>query len=180
MYQYFSYKSILLFLKLVFFESISSVKGGNVNLQTKGILMTEAQNGKTVKVHYTGKLENGEVFDSSQGREPLEFTIGQGQMIPGFEAAVIGMKPGETKTSEKISADQAYSYHDELVVEIGRDQLPENITPEVGQRLQAQQADGQVMVVTVTDTTDETVTLDGNHPLAGKDLYFDLEIVEVS
>ncbi len=142
--------------------------------------MTGAQNGNTVKVHYTGKLKNGEIFDSSENREPLEFTIGQGQMIPGFEAAVIGMKPGETKAAEKIPADQAYAYHEELVVEVNRDQLPQNISPEVGQRLQAQQPDGQVMFLTVTAITDESVTLDGNHPLAGQDLYFDLEMVEVS
>ena len=141
--------------------------------------MTKAENGNTVKVHYTGKLENGEVFDSSQGREPLEFTIGQGQMIPGFEAAVIGMQVGETKSAEKIPADEAYTYHEELVAEISRDQFPEYITPEVGQQLQAQQSDGQIMVVKVLAFTDETVTLDGNHPLAGKDLYFDLELVEV-
>jgi len=142
--------------------------------------MTQAQNGNTVKVHYTGKLENGEVFDSSEGREPLEFTIGQGQMIPGFEAAVIGMKAGETKTAAKVAADQAYAYHEELVMEVGRDQIPENLSTEVGQRLQAQQPDGQVLVVEIVAATDDTVTLDANHPLAGKDLYFDLEVVEVS
>ena len=141
--------------------------------------MTQAQNGNTVKVHYTGKLENGEVFDSSEGREPLEFTIGQGQMIPGFEAAVIGMKAGETKTAAKVPADQAYAYHEELVMEVGRDQIPENLSTEVGQRLQAQQPDGQVLVVEIVAATDDTVTLNANHPLAGKDLYFDLEVVEV-
>lgn len=151
-----------------------------MNLQIKGSNMTQAENGKTVKVHYTGKLENGEVFDSSEGRDPLEFIIGQGQMIPGFEAAVIGMKTGETKQAAKIPADQAYAYHEEMIVEIPRDQFPEYITPEVGQQLQAQQQDGQIMVVTVVAFTDDSVTLDGNHPLAGKDLYFDLEIVEVS
>jgi FKBP-type peptidyl-prolyl cis-trans isomerase 2 len=142
--------------------------------------MTQAQNGNTVKVHYTGKLENGEIFDSSEGRDPLEFTIGQGQMIPGFEAAVIGMKAGETKTAEKVPADQAYAYHEELVMEVGRDQIPENLSTEVGQRLQAQQPDGQILVVEIVAATDDTVTLDANHPLAGKDLYFDLEVVEVS
>ena len=141
--------------------------------------MTQAQNGNTVKVHYTGKLENGEVFDSSEGREPLEFTIGQGQMIPGFEAAVIGMKTGETKTAAKVPADQAYAYHEELVMEVGRDQIPDNLSTDVGQRLQAQQPDGQVLVVEIVAATDDTVTLDANHPLAGKDLYFDLEVVEV-
>ncbi len=141
--------------------------------------MTQAENGKKVKVHYTGKLEGGEVFDSSEGRDPLEFTIGQGQMIPGFEAAVIGMKTGDKKEAAKIPADQAYTYHEDLVVEIPRAEFPEYITPEVGQQLQAQQPDGQIMVVTVVSFTDDSVTLDGNHPLAGKDLFFDLEIVEV-
>ncbi|MFZ5563789.1 MAG: FKBP-type peptidyl-prolyl cis-trans isomerase [Thermodesulfobacteriota bacterium] len=141
--------------------------------------MAQAQNGNTVKVHYTGKLENGEIFDSSEGREPLEFTIGQGQMIPGFEAAVIGMKAGDTKTAARIPADQAYAYNEEMVMEIGRDQLPDHITIEVGQRLQATGPDGQVIVVEIIAATQETVTLDANHPLAGKDLYFDLEMVEV-
>jgi peptidylprolyl isomerase len=154
--------------------------GGNLNRQTKGNIMTQAQNGNTVKIHYTGKLENGEVFDSSEGHEPLEFTIGKGQMIPGFEAAVIGMETGEAKKAAKIPADQAYAYYEELVVEIPRDQFPEYITPEIGQQLQAQQQDGQIMVVKVVDFNDTTVTLDGNHPLAGQDLYFDLEVVEVS
>jgi FKBP-type peptidyl-prolyl cis-trans isomerase 2 len=142
--------------------------------------MTQAENGKKVKVHYTGKLEGGEVFDSSEGRDPLEFTIGQGQMIPGFEAAVIGMKTGDKKEAAKIPADQAYAYHKELIAEIPREEFPEYITPEVGQQLQAQQPDGQIMVVTVVEFNETTVTIDGNHPLAGKDLFFDLEIVEVS
>ncbi len=142
--------------------------------------MTEAQNGNTVKVHYTGKLETGEIFDSSEGREPLEFTIGQGQMIPGFEAAIIGMKAGETKNSEKVAADQAYAYHEEMVLEVSREQFPPHITAEVGQQLQIQQPDGETLIVKVTDTTEDQVTLDANHPLAGKDLYFDIEMVEVS
>ncbi len=141
--------------------------------------MTQAKDGNTVKVHYTGKLENGEVFDSSEGREPLEFTIGQDQMIPGFETAVTGMKTGENKTAVKVTAEDAYAYQEELVVEVGRDQIPDHITAEIGQQLQVQQPDGQTMVVSVTDSSDESVTLDANHPLAGKDLYFDIEVVDI-
>lgn len=141
--------------------------------------MAEAKSGDTVRVHYTGRLDSGEVFDSSQGRDPLEFTLGTGQVIPGFEEAVTGMSPGEEK-QVKIPADEAYGpRREEMMLVIGRDQLPEDIEPEAGQQLQMSQA-GQDLVVRVADVSDETVTLDANHPLAGQDLTFDLELVEIA
>lgn len=140
--------------------------------------MEQARSGDTVRVHYTGKLEDGTVFDSSRGREPLEFTLGTGQVIPGFDEAVTGMAPGEEK-SITIPADEAYGpRRDEMVVTVDRGQFPDNIQPQPGQQLQMVQ-DGQTMVVTVRDVSDENVTLDANHPLAGKDLSFDLELVEI-
>lgn len=141
--------------------------------------MTQAQVGDTVKVHYTGKLEDGTVFDSSANREPLQFTLGEGQLIPGFEQAVVGMAPGESKT-EKISIEQAYGpYRPEMVVQIARQQLPADLHPEVGQQLQVQQAPGQLIPVVITDISDSTVTLDANHPLAGEELIFDIQLVEI-
>jgi FKBP-type peptidyl-prolyl cis-trans isomerase 2 len=141
--------------------------------------MTEAKQGDTVRVHYTGRLQDGTVFDSSQDREPLEFTIGENKVIPGFEQAVIGMDTGESKTAE-LEADQAYGQHSEqMVLEIDRDQVPEDVDLEIGGRLQLRRQDGGTAIVTVTNITDSNVTLDGNHPLAGKDLTFDIELVEI-
>lgn len=141
--------------------------------------MAQAKTNDTVRVHYTGRLEDGTVFDSSREREPLEFTIGEGQVIPGFENGVIGMNPGETKTLE-ISAESAYGpYRDDMLLDVSRDQFPDTIQPTVGQRLQLRQPDGQTMLVTVSEVRDEDVTLDANHPLAGKDLIFDVELVEI-
>ena len=134
---------------------------------------------QTVKVHYTGKFDDGTVFDSSEQREPLEFTIGENQVIPGFEHAVIGMILGELKTVT-IPADEAYGpYRPEMVISVHRDEFPDNLAPEIGQRLQVRQADGQVVIVTVTEIEDEQVKLDANHPLAGRDLIFDIELVDV-
>lgn len=141
--------------------------------------MDSAQTGNVVKVHYTGKLEDGTVFDSSRDREPLEFTLGSGQVISGFEQAVAGMKVGETRSAH-VPADDAYGpRRDDLVLEIEREQIPEDIEVEVGTQLQLQQQNGQAVPVTVADVGGESVTLDANHPLAGEDLYFDLELVEV-
>ena len=135
--------------------------------------------GKTVKVHYTGTLGDGTVFDTSVEREPLEFTMGEGKVIPGFEEAVKGMKVGQSKTVT-IPVDDAYGpRRDDLILEIERTQLPENLNPEVGQRLQMEQANGRQSIVTVTDVSQKTITLDANHPLAGEDLTFELKLVEV-
>lgn len=141
--------------------------------------MIQAKPGDTVKIHYTGKLEDGTVFDSSVNREPLEFTLNGGQVIPGFEQAVVGMMPGESKT-QKIPMEEAYGpYRSEMVIEVSRQQLPADLQPEVGQQLQVQQPNGQAVPVFVTEVTDATVTLDANHPLAGEDLTFDIQLVEI-
>ncbi|MFC1977260.1 peptidylprolyl isomerase [Chloroflexota bacterium] len=138
-----------------------------------------AKDGNTVKVHYTGKLDDGTIFDTSVGREPLEFTIGANQMIPGFEGAVRGMQVGQVKTVT-IPAEEAYGPHDEdMVLLVGLDKLPENLNPAVGHRLQIQQEDGNTAVVVVTDISDTMITLDANHPLAGKALTFEIELVEM-
>jgi len=141
--------------------------------------MGKAKIGDTVKVHYTGKLEDGTVFDTSAERGPLEFKIGEGQVIQGFEDAVIGMNPGEEKTVE-IPADEAYGQrNEEMVADIGRDQFPEYLSPEVGQQFQIRQQNGQIILVTVTEISEDTVTLDANHPLAGKDLTFEIQLLEI-
>ncbi len=138
-----------------------------------------AQNGDTVKVHYTGKLQDGSVFDASAGSEPLEFTLGQGQVIFGFEQAVIGMKVGESKTVT-ILVDQAYGpRRDDMIFEVERGELPADIDPEIGMQLQMNQGDGGTMIVTITDVSETTIKIDANHPLAGQDLTFDIELVEI-
>jgi FKBP-type peptidyl-prolyl cis-trans isomerase 2 len=143
-------------------------------------MTTEAQQNDTVKVHYTGKLSDGTVFDSSREREPLEFQLGQGQVIPGFEEAVIGMNPGETKTAT-LAPDDAYGQHrDDMVTDVSRSDLPEDLKPEVGQQLQARNSAGQTIPVRVVDVGDESVKLDANHPLAGQTLTFDIELVDVA
>jgi peptidylprolyl isomerase len=141
--------------------------------------MAQAQNGDLVKVHYTGKLDDGTVFDSSKDREPLEFKLGDDQLIPGFENAVAGMNAGESKTV-KIAANEAYGPHRrEMVVVVDRTDFPDDIDPKVGQQLRMQGPDGQELGVRVTDASEKTVTLDGNHPLAGEDLTFDIQLVEI-
>lgn len=138
-----------------------------------------ASDGDTVSVHYTGTLEDGTTFDSSVGSEPLEFTLGEGNMIPGFEKAVYGLKVGESKTVT-IPTEEAYGPHrDDLVLVMEREQLPADLDPKVGQQLQMQQTDGRTVVVIVTDVSETTITVDANHPLAGKDLTFEIELVEI-
>lgn len=141
--------------------------------------MPQAQAGDTVSVHYSGRLSDGTVFDSSQGREPLTFTLGTGQVIPGFDSGVLGMEPGETRTID-IPADHAYgSYEEGLTVQVDRSQFPEGVEPEIGQRFEVGQADGSTVVVTVSDVTPSSITLDANHPLAGEDLTFDIQLMEI-
>ena len=138
----------------------------------------KARVGDTVRVHYTGRLGNGTVFDSSAGRDPLEFTIGQGSVIPGFEQAVIGMSLGELKTVQ-IPAEEAYGPHrEDLYGVVARDKFPVNFELKIGQQLNLQ-SDDQVIQVTVVDVSAANVTLDFNHPLAGKDLFFDIQLVEI-
>ena len=141
--------------------------------------MSQAEIGNDVKVHYTGRLENGTEFDSSRNREPLEFTLGEGQLIPGFEKAVVGMMQGDSKTIT-IPAEQAYGpYHEEMVLDMPRNQFPDHIKPALGQELQMQQGDHTINV-TITEISTESVKLDANHPLAGEDLIFDIELVSIA
>ena len=142
--------------------------------------MAQAKTGDMVKVHYTGKLDDGTVFDTSADREPLEFTIGERQLIPDFEQAVIGMEPGESK-SIQIASENAYGpHHEEMVMVVERKDMPEGLNPQVNQRLQVQQSNGQSFVVTVTEVSESSVKLDGNHPLAGKDLAFDIQLTAIA
>jgi len=137
------------------------------------------ESGDTVKAHYTGTLEDGSVFDSSEGREPLEFEVGKGNIIPGFENAVYGMKTGDKKTIT-IPVDQAYGQRrEEMVGKIPKAQFPPEMALEIGQTLQLPQPDGRAMPAVILDVDDSTVTLDANHPLAGKALIFDIEIIEI-
>jgi len=141
--------------------------------------MGNAKQGDTVKVHYTGKLENGTVFDTSRSRSPLRFTIGKGQVIAGFEQAVVGMNTGESKTTT-VPVDQAYGpRRQDMIITMERSQLPTDLNPNVGQRLELTQMDNRSVLVTVTGISDTTLTLDANHPLAGKKLIFDIELVEI-
>lgn len=141
--------------------------------------MTAAQQGNTVKVHYTGKLEDGSVFDSSLQRDPLEFKIGEGQIIPGFEKAVVGMETGQNKTVQ-IEPDDGYGpRHEEMVQVVDRSQIPSNISLEIGAQLQANHPEGGPIILTVTDLTEADVTLDANHPLAGRNLTFEIEVVAI-
>jgi peptidylprolyl isomerase len=150
-------------------------------------IMTQAKKGDKVKVHYTGKLESGEVFDSSECGEsecgcesgPLEFTIGQGEVIPGFEQAVTGMIPGESKTII-IPVEEAYgTRNEELVQVVERSNVPQEVTPEVGTWLEVTAENGKQFPVVITEVTDSHVTLDANHPLAGRELTFDIRLEEI-
>lgn len=138
----------------------------------------KAKQGDTVRVHYTGTLDDGRVFDSSEGRDPLEFTLGSGQVIPGFDAAVDGMEPGESRKVTIPSVEAYGTRRDEMVVVVERGQFPDDLIPEIGQQLQVSQ-EGQTFVVTVTEITSDSVTLDANHPLAGQDLTFELQLVDI-
>ena len=141
--------------------------------------MKQAKQGDTVKIHYTGRLHDGSVFDSSSGREPLQFTIGSGQVIPGFEDAVTGMNTGENKTVE-IPCKKAYGERNpSMVMEVNRRYVPPDINPEVGLRLQMGSPSGELVNVEVIEVNEENITLDANPPLAGEDLTFDIELVEI-
>ena len=139
----------------------------------------KAKTNDKVKVHYTGKLTTGEVFDSSQGRDPLEFTVGGGQMIKGFDQAVNGMELNEQKTVTIVAAEAYGDKRDDLIQEIPRDQLPADMQPEIGQKLVATNDLGHQTQVSVTNVSDTSITIDANHDLAGKDLVFEIELVEI-
>jgi peptidylprolyl isomerase len=141
--------------------------------------MAAAQIGDTVKIHYTGKMEDGEVFDTSKSREPIEFTIGSSTIIRGFQNGVIGMRTGETRTVT-VPPEEGYGPRNEdLTVNVNKSELSPNIDPQIGQCLRIPRKEGNDVVVTVTDMDEESVTLDSNHPLAGRTLTFDLELVAI-
>jgi peptidylprolyl isomerase len=136
--------------------------------------MAPAKSGDTVKVNYTGKTDDGAVFDTSNQRGPLEFKIGEGRVIPDFEKAIIGMEPGESKTV-RIPAENAYGpRRDDMVMVVDKKDVPKEIYPQVNERLQIKQSDGKTYAVTVTEVTENKITLDANHPLAGRDLTVDI------
>lgn len=137
------------------------------------------EKGQKVKVHYTGTLDDGKLFDSSEGRDPLEFEMGAGMVIPGFESGVAAMAIGEKKTINLVAAEAYGEKRDEMVMEFERENLPEGLEPEVGMGLQMQGPQGQAVPVQITAVADETVTIDANHPLAGQNLTFELELIEV-
>ena len=140
--------------------------------------MIIAKSGDTVKVHYTGKLNDGEIFDSSVNKEPLTFTIGGNQVIPGFENGVIGMKTGDSKTINIPYADAYGEYSESMVVEIPKSRLPEGMNPQLGDQFTLNQQ-GYDFVVTVIIVKEDSIVLDANHPLSGKDLVFDVQLVEI-
>lgn len=141
--------------------------------------MPAAKSGDTVLVHYKGTLEDGSIFDSSENRDPLQFSLGDQNIIPGFQNAVLGMEQGDTKTTT-IAADDAYGPHrPDMVIEFGRDQVPDNVEPEVGQRLELQADQGYTVPARVVEVTETAIKVDANHPLAGKQLTFEIELVEI-
>jgi peptidylprolyl isomerase len=141
--------------------------------------MAKTKKGDSVKVHYTGRLDDGTVFDSSKDREPLEFSVGKGQVIKGFDEAVTGLSEGEKKTI-RIPSGEAYGdYKEELLITINKSQIPKDIDLKEGLHLQLKQPEGTMLNVLVKGMTEETVTLDANHPFAGKDLTFDIELVGI-
>jgi peptidylprolyl isomerase len=141
--------------------------------------MMQAKAGDQVSLHYTGTLNDGTVFDSSKGSEPLQFTLGANEVIPGFDEAVMGMAPGDTKVVH-IPVDQAYGpRRDDMILEVAPQDFPPDVEPRVGARLEIRQANGARFQVTVSDVRDDAVTLDGNHPLAGEDLNFEIELLAI-
>jgi peptidylprolyl isomerase len=141
--------------------------------------MQQVQNGDKIRVHYHGKLRSGETFDSSEGREPLEFTVGGGQVIKGFDEGVKGMQVGEKKTVEIAVIDAYGEKQQEMMIEFPKEQFPAEMNPEVGAQLMMSNGSGQNFPVTVAEIKEDSVVLDANHPLAGQDLIFDLELVSI-
>ena len=141
--------------------------------------MKPAESGNTVKVHYTGTLDDGTVFDSSREHAPLEITIGNGQLIQGFDNAVVGMKVGDEKTVTILSQEAYGEHRNELLVQFDIAQFPEDVVPEVGLQLNLKNPEGQVVHAVITSVGADSVTLDANHPLAGKDLSFEIEMMEI-
>lgn len=143
-------------------------------------MQQQAANGNTVQIHYTGKLDDGTVFDSSEGGEPLTFTLGAGEVIPGFESAVIGMSVGSSKT-ERIEAEQAYGERmEEMVLSVPRSDIPDDMNPEVGMMVGIPTESGDHMPAQIVEVTETVVTIDANHPLAGQALTFEIELVSIA
>lgn len=142
--------------------------------------MATATNGDTVHVHYTGTLDDGTVFDSSEGRDPLSFTVGAGQVVPGFDEAIAGMQVGDSKKVRLAPADAYGEHRDDLVLDVPNEQLPDGLVPEVGMELGLRGQDGQTMPVRVAAVGSDAITLDANHPLAGKSLTFDVTLVDIA
>jgi peptidylprolyl isomerase len=141
--------------------------------------MAQANSGDTVRIHYNGKLKDGTLFDSSEGRDPLEFKVGENAFIPALETAVVGMSEGDTATVE-IGADDAFGPHrPEAVKTVERSMIPDGVDVTVGAQVQATTPEGQQLILKIVDMDDASVTLDGNHPLAGEDLVFEIELVEI-
>ena len=141
--------------------------------------MSEVKTGDTVEVHYTGRLETGELFDSSRERDPLQFTLGNGELIPGFENAVIGMNVGDVKTIQ-IPSQEAYGpYIEEMKIVVDKAKMPEELELQLGLKLTLRGPDERRLDVRIVDIAKDTVTMDANHPLAGKDLVFDIELVKI-
>lgn len=141
--------------------------------------MKKAKKNDKVKVHYTGSLKNGEIFDSSKGKDPLEFTLGQGQVIKGFDDGVVGMEINEKKTLQ-ITADLAYGApNNELIQEVPKTHLADGLAPEVGMNLVTRTSEGKEIPLVITEVKDDTIIVDANHPLAGKDLTFEVTLVEI-
>ncbi len=175
-------RSVRFNLNLTFYSRLHQAdvldKFRNFSTQQKN--MQQVKKGDTVKVHYHGKLTNGTTFDSSAGREPLEFEVGSGMVIPGFDEGVTGMTIGDKKTIH-IPADQAYGQKEEhMIMEFPRDRFPEDMVPEVGMQLNMSNGSGQNFPVVITEVRETVVVLDANHPLAGEDLIFDLELVAIN
>ncbi len=141
--------------------------------------MQQAKKGDTVKIHYHGKLTDGTTFDSSEGREPLEFELGSGMVIPGFDSGVTGMSVGDKKTIHIPAADAYGETNPEMILEFPKAQFPPDMTPEIGMQLTMNNSSGQHFNVTIIEVKEDTVTLDANHHLAGKELIFDLELVDI-
>ena len=142
-------------------------------------MMKKAKNGDTVKVHYTGKLDDGTIFDSSEGKDPLQFTIGEGQLLQAFEQGIIGLAEGDKKDIQ-LTAQQGYGLkQDKLIGKLPLEALPEGLTPEVGMRLQMKTPEDQSIVLKVIEVSDNDITVDANHELAGEDLNFEIELVEI-
>jgi FKBP-type peptidyl-prolyl cis-trans isomerase 2 len=149
------------------------------SLITKKQIMQQAQQGDKVRVHYHGTLRTGEIFDSSEGREPLEFTVGSGQVIKGFDEGVKGMNVGEKRTLEVSVGDAYGEKSEELIIEFPKEQFPSDMNPEIGQQLMMSNGSGQSFPVIIKEIKEDSVLLDANHPLAGQDLIFNIELLEI-